>query len=280
MEFMFQSNMFYFILQNRFLKMQNILNSNNNKDNINNNENIENTNKINQDLIDVMKEPDIPPQSDNENYNIFSCRTTLSFGLNTEILTAFMDLNPDLLSGYGNNLTGKWAQKEKRGGKIYNPPNGWIGFGLNVLNKYDYGNNDWLACNGREGEWCVAYHGACRGQNSDKVKRTIKLILESNLKPGEGQGYKNSEDAFHIGRKVGIGVYCSPEIKVLDKYAGVMEIEGNWYKVGFMLRVKPDKIRAPKSHKNYWVLNGDFDELRPYRLLIKKISKFQKFINI
>ena len=39
-----------------------------------------------------------------------------------------------------------------------------------------------------------------------------------------------------------------------------------------MLRVKPDKIRCPKTHKNYWVLNGNFSELRPYRLLIKRVN--------
>ena len=50
-----------------------------------------------------------------------------------------------------------------------------------------------------------------------------------------------------------------------------MKIQGKKYKVGFMLRVKPDKIRFPSSQPNFWVLNGDFSELRPYRLLIKKI---------
>ena len=29
--------------------------------------------------------------------------------------------------------------------RTYNPPDGWIGFGLNVINKYDNRNNDWLA---------------------------------------------------------------------------------------------------------------------------------------
>ena len=63
----------------------------------------------------------------------------------------------ELFCGYAHNLTGKWAHGENRGGRPYNPPDGWIGFGLNVLNKYDNGNNDWLACDGRPGEWCIAY---------------------------------------------------------------------------------------------------------------------------
>ena len=183
-----------------------------------------------------------------------------------------MNLNPDLLSGFGNNLQGIWPKNEYRGGKKYTPPKGWIAFGLNVINKYDNGNNDWLACNGRPGEWCVAYHGAGHGKSTLQVKAIIKSILESNLKPGSGQSYKNSFDEFHPGKKVGVGVYCSPDINVLESYAGVMNIQGKRYKVGFMLRVKPDKIRCPKTHKNYWVLNGNFSELRPYRLLIKRVN--------
>ena len=117
----------------------------------------------------------------------------------------------------------------------------------------------------------MAYHGACRNDNAEKVKETIKIILESNLKPGSGQAYKNANDYNHPGKKVGIGVYCSPDINVLEEYAGILKIQNIKYKVGFMLRVKPSKIRILVSHKNYWVLNGNFDEIRPYRLLIKKI---------
>ena len=103
------------------------------------------------------------------------------------------------------------------------------------------------------------------------MKKTIKLILESNLKPGKGQSFKDSYDSNHHGRKVGIGVYCSPDVNVLEEYAGILKIQGKRYQVGFMLRVKPDKIRIPSNQKNYWVLNENFDEIRPYRLLLKKI---------
>ena len=135
--------------------------------------------------------------------------------------------------------------------------------------RYDNGNNDWLACNGRTGEWCIAYHGACNGQSSDNVKKGIKSILETNLRPGGGQAYKDHNDANHPGQKVGVGVYCSPELTVIDGYSGIMNINGHNYKAAFMLRVKPDKIRYSASRTDYWVVNGDFAELRPYRLLIK-----------
>ena len=38
--------------------------------------------------------------------------------------------------GMGNQMNGKWAHGENRGGKPYNPPDGWVGFGLNVINKF------------------------------------------------------------------------------------------------------------------------------------------------
>ena len=37
------------------------------------------------------------------------------------------------------------------------------------------------------------------------------------------------------------------------------------------MRVKPEKIRKPKSNKNMWVLSGNDDEVRPYGILVKKI---------
>ena len=181
----------------------------------------------------------------------------------------------ELFCGYAHNLTGKWAHGENRGGRPYNPPDGWIGFGLNVLNKYDNGNNDWLACDGRPGEWCIAYHGACVHNTSEQIKQIIKPILENNLKPGSGQAYSSYDDACHPGQKVGDGVYCTPNPSTADGYSGQIDVNGHRYKVAFMLRVKPDKIRYSNSRPDYWVLNagnGDFSEMRPYRFLIKKVS--------
>ena len=45
---------------------------------------------------------------------------------------------------------------------------------------------------------------------------------------------------------------------------------GKNYLMGFMMRVKPDKIRYSNSQKDYWVLDGTTEEMRPYRILIKE----------
>ena len=43
------------------------------------------------------------------------------------------------------------------------------------------------------------------------------------------------------------------------------------YLMGFMMRVKPDKIRYSNSKKNFWVLDGTKEQMRPYRIMVKEI---------
>ena len=255
-------------------KINIILNSNDTpkktqeEEQIQNNE-VEEDGELSAALRDVINEP-TPQKQNYENQNIQNLNYTEVDPTFREEMNSDRELK-ELFCGMGNQLEGKWAHGENRGGKPYNPPDGWIGFGLNVINKYDNGNNDWLACDGRPGEWYVAYHGACRGNSSEQIKQIIKPILQQNLKPGSGQGFSGSNDIFHPGQKVGVGVYCSPNIAVANGYAGTIEVRGFKYQVAFMLRVKPDKIRA--GNNDIWVLNGgngDFSEIRPYRFLVKK----------
>ena len=156
-----------------------------------------------------------------------------------------------------------WGEGGKRGGFDYKPPYGWIGIGLKVLEKYDHVNNDWIAHNGNKNEWAVAYANAS--------ERTLNFILEDGFRAGRGQAFENYDDIYHPGNKVGQGVYCSPNVDIMEQYSREsIEIEGKKYKMGLMVRVKPDKIRCPSIQSNYWVLNSD--EIRPYRILLKEIK--------
>ena len=267
-------------LMNEYLKkiMEKNKNESNNQsnENDNNNDNNDNSNEQEQEseenkaLSDVAKELELQRQ----NFEQYPFQNNINYNeVDPEFMHSFIS-DKSLFCGSGHNLEGKWAHGENRGGRPYNPPDGWIGFGLNVLNKYDDGNNDWLACDGRPGEWCIAYHGACVRSSSDQIKQIIKPILEQNLKPGAGQACSGHSDLNHPGQTVGVGVYCSPNPTVIDGYAGIIEVNGFSYKVAFMLRVKPDKIRISSSTPDYWVLNagdGNFSEMRPYRFLIRKI---------
>ena len=192
--------------------------------------------------------------------------------LYTDLILSGCKLNKNMFDSKGNNKDGGWGINEKRGGEPYLPPIGWIRYGLNFLGKYDNGNNNWLSHDNRKGEWCVAYHGVAQGQSSDNVKKVVGLIANSNLKQGKGQCYSNYDDYRHKGEKVKDGVYCTPDPKIVieDGYAGVAEINNEKYYMAFMLRVNPQKIRAPVNKKDYWVLNGLDSEIRPYGILIKK----------
>ena len=172
----------------------------------------------------------------------------------------------------GNRCKG-WAIGEKRGNKEYIPPIGWTGIGLKVIDEYE--NNKWIGMNNGPDEWCVAYHGVGRGQQSDKVKHITGLIYKGKqFNPGMNQVHKDCNDKFHSGQKVGVGVYCTPNIKTAEGYTGVSNINGKNYKTVLMVRVKPDSIRCCNKHdwaKDYWVVNGNTDEIRPYRILYKAI---------
>ena len=189
--------------------------------------------------------------------------------IHSDLIIGAFRLTKKQLDSRGNRQDG-WAEGEKRGGKEYYPPKGWIGIGLKVLDKYD--NNEWIGMVNSPGEWNVAYHGVGYFEESDGVKRITGIIVTSQFKPGRRQACEDSDDIYHKGKKVGKGVYCTPKIEVTEKYAGISEINGKKYKTALMVRVKPDSIRCPINKKDYWVVNGTTDDkIRPYRILFKKI---------
>ena len=165
----------------------------------------------------------------------------------------------------------QWARKgEKRGSKEYFPPYGWEGYALNVTGKYDKGNNTWLGMSNKEDEWCVAYHGIGR----DNIKDKIDGIISSGIKNGKRNAYSDSNDLNNNGKKVGNGAYLTPKIEVAEQFT--TECEG--FKIAFMCRVNPNRIRIPEDKPDYWVLNGNVNEIRPYRLLIKSSNNSHHLI--
>ena len=121
----------------------------------------------------------------------------------------------------------KW---EKRWGSIHTPE-GWIGYGLKVLDKYDLEKegkrNDWLSYDNREGEWCIAYHGVGSEYSSKEVAKAVLGIANDTLKKkselthneedDDEYDYSEDDDVRHPGQKVGSGVYCSPNPQVMEE---------------------------------------------------------------
>ena len=178
-------------------------------------------------------------------------------------------LYPNMLDSRGNNRDGGWASKgERRGGEEYIPPIGWTGYGLKVFDAY--GDNTWLGMNNNSGEWCVAYHGVARGQAPEEVSKITGLIYKSGFKPSTGGKITNDPDLRHPGKTCGLGVYCSPDIAYAEGYAGITEFNGEKYKCVLMLRINPKKIRQSTTWKKEYILEPTTDEIRPYRILLKK----------
>ena len=170
-------------------------------------------------------------------------------------------LSPDMFDPRGNQDPNNYERQGLRGGKIYKGPIGWTGHGLFVYGQYDGGDNTWLGMTGTApGEWCVAYHGTSL--------KFAQSILINSFKTGERQAFADDYDLNHPGQKVGEGVYVTPEISIADSYAENI----NNYKCVFMCRVNPKTLRQPRGQPDYWVVGGNSNDIRPYRLLIKYVG--------
>ena len=188
-------------------------------------------------------------------------------------LLSHIILSPNMFEPQYSKKYSDWQINNNlmRGGRKYHPPNNWIGIGLKVKDKYDKAkNNIWLGKENLEGEWPVAYHGIGKGN----VFKKVLNILYENLKEGHGQMHNiqlNVENSKEEFPNCGEGVYFSPNIEEAEKYTEKIYL--GWYKLKFqfiiMARVNPDKIRSPGGFPVIWILNGNDDEIRPYRLLIK-----------
>ena len=168
----------------------------------------------------------------------------------------------------GNKIE-NWSTSEKRGNKIYDPPIGWIGIGLKVLSRYQ--DDIWIGKSNDQNEWSVAYHGI--GSNQSNPMNIVNMIIKSCYRQGPSQMHERCDDIFHPGKKVERGIYCSPDIKIVEEYSGIVIINDKKLKVALMNRVKNSKIRCCNCYNGkYWVVNGTIDEIRPYRILLKILN--------
>jgi hypothetical protein len=189
-----------------------------------------------------------------------------------------LEISPDILDPMGDRHDG-WGINEKRGGEDYIPPvNGWYGIGLKVRDKYDNGDNSWLDYANVKGEFAIAYLGINNFLNEqsrivgdlNNLSRDIQNFMNDRL-------YKD-EDNIRSGlfnklftSKCGDGICLFQNPEYAENSAGNIEVLGERLKIILMCRVNPKKIRQPKRFPQCWILNPTPDEVRPYRILIKRI---------
>ena len=187
--------------------------------------------------------------------------------LKESILLEGCKLSPDILAPEFDMKPKDWPLGNSFRGKIpYNPPYGYMGFGLKVLDTYDNGDNTWIGQCNIDGEFAVAYHGI----RSDVG--VVKQILNSHLKAGQNQAFEDDIDLIRPWNICGRGVYVTPYIEIAEDYTKEIYAEelNQSFRIVFQCRVDPKRIRQPLHKPDYWILNGNGQEIRPYRLLVKQ----------
>ena len=160
-----------------------------------------------------------------------------------------------------NNLT--------RGGEEYLQPLSWAAYGINILGKYDFGNDIWLGNNNNIGEFAVAYYGINNlfNQNFNKVQNLICLMGNEE----SGRTFLDVNNIRNPGQKCKIGAYFYKNPNHSENSSDIINIGGFQYKIMFMCRVNASKIRQPENFPDCWILSPTPDEVRPYKILIKNI---------
>ena len=160
---------------------------------------------------------------------------------------------------------------QKRGGEDYISPLKWTAYGINVLGKYDFGDNKWLSNDGDAGEFSVAYYGINNlNLNNIQMMRNIMSIM-GNLE--SGKTFVEDINLRNPGQKCMSGAYFYKNPSFAENSSEKINIGGFEYKIMFMCRVNPSKIRQPQNFPDCWILSPTPDEIRPYKILIKKIPK-------
>ena len=187
--------------------------------------------------------------------------------LKESILLEGCKLSPDILAPEFDMKPKDWPLGNSFRGKLpYYPPYSYMGFGLKVLNTYDNGDNTWIGQCNIDGEFAVAYHGI----RSDVG--VVKQILNSHLKAGQNQAFEGDIDLIRPWNICGRGVYVTPYIEIAEDYTKEIYAEelNQSFRIVFQCRVDPKRIRQPLHKPDYWILNGNGQEIRPYRLLVKQ----------
>jgi hypothetical protein len=157
------------------------------------------------------------------------------------------------------------------GGEEYLPPFYWTAFGINVSGKYDFGNNRWLGNTNEQSEFAVAYYGINNIANNNLNMIQNIMGLMGNLE--SGKTFVNVNDSRNPGEKCKTGAYFYKNPNYAENSSEIINIGEFEYKIMFMCRVNPSKIRQPENFQDCWILNPTSEEVRPYKILIKKIPK-------
>ena len=147
------------------------------------------------------------------------------------------------------------------------PSYGWIEIPLKIREKN--ANDDSLNHDYNDNEWTFAYHGVGGGLSTNEVKDKLKQKIKNGLEQGKSQTKCNLYDIRRPGKRIGTGVYLTPNIDYIDKYCGKISFNEKKYLVALKVKVKIDKIRQPKD-EDIWILFKKY--IRLNSILLKKLN--------
>ena len=74
-------------------------------------------------------------------------------------------------------------------------------------------------------------------------------------------------DIRHNGKRVGVGIYLSPNVNIAEKNSGTFIFNKKRYKIVLMAKVLINKIKEPEDH-SFWIVNQE--DFRIYKILVKE----------
>ena len=160
---------------------------------------------------------------------------------------------------------------QKRGGEEFIQPLNWNAYGINVSGKYDFGNNLWLGNKNGKNEFAVAYFGINNLINKNINMMESIMSIMGNFETGKT--YIDVKNIRKPGHKCKSGAYFYKNPNYAENSSEIIKIGGFEYKIMFMCRVKASKIMQPENFNECWILSPTPDEVRPYKILVKKIPK-------
>ena len=147
------------------------------------------------------------------------------------------------------------------------------------MGKFDNGDDSWLDYRNVDGEFAIAYLGLNNIKNDKQqiisdlnhLTHNIFTIQNEKLYQNEINIRDKSFLSFINPHKCGDGICVFQDPEHAENFAGIIEINKIKIKIILMCRINPKKKRQPRNYKYFWILNITPDEIRPYRILIKKI---------
>ena len=182
-------------------------------------------------------------------------------------LLAGCRLSPSIFEPKYNKYYRNIIPNQKRGWEEYIQPLNWTAYGINISGKFDFGNDDWLGNKNKLGEFAVAYYGINNLINNSS-KNNIKSLMGNNQ---TGKTFVKIKNIRKPGSNCKSGAYFFKNPEFAENSSEIIKIGGFEYKIMFMCRVNPSKIMQPENFKDCWILSPTPDEVRPYKILIKKI---------